>query len=80
MRRQICLQAKRVGLIYKVGSTGAVVKWWQRRCNEILGHDQDKDGKYGKDARKETIAVQGKLNLVKDGKVGYNSIQAVFYN
>ena len=80
VRQQICLQAKRFGLTYKVGSTGAVVKWWQRRCNEILGHDQDEDGKYGKDARKETIAVQGKLNLVKDGKVGYNSIQAVFYN
>ena len=80
VRQQICLQAKRFGLTYKVGSTGAVVKWWQRRCNEILGHDQDEDGKYGKDTRKETIAVQGKLNLVKDGKVGYNSIQAVFYN
>lgn len=80
VRQQICLQAKRFGLTYKVGSTGEVVKWWQTRCNEILGHDQEEDGKYGKDARKETIAVQGKLNLVKDGKVGYNSIQAVFYN
>ena len=80
VRKQICLQAKRFGLTYKVGSTGEVVKWWQTRCNEILGHDQDEDGKYGKDARKETIAVQNKLNLVKDGKVGYNSIQAAFYN
>lgn len=80
VRRQICLQAKRSGLTYKVGSTGEVVKWWQTRCNEILGHDQIEDGKYGKDARKETIAVQDKLNLTKDGKVGYNSIQAVFYN
>lgn len=80
VRKQICLQAKRFGLSYKVGSRGAVVKWWQTRCNEILGHDQNVDGKYGKDARKETIAVQDKLNLVKDGKVGYDSIQAAFYN
>lgn len=76
VKQQICLQAKRFGLSYKVGSRGAVVKWWQTRCNEILGHDQNVDGKYGKDARKETIAVQDKLNLVKDGKVGYDSIQA----
>ena len=80
VRQQILLQAKRYGLTYKVGSTGEVVKWWQTRCNEILGHDQNEDGKYGKDARKETIALQGKLNLVKDGKVGYDSIQAAFYN
>ena len=80
VKQQICLQAKRFGLSYKVGSRGAVVKWWQTRCNEILGHDQNVDGKYGKDARKETIAVQDKLNLVKDGKVGYDSIQAAFYN
>ena len=80
VRRQICLQAKKSGLTYKVGSTGEVVKWWQTRCNEILGHDQNEDGKYGKDARKETIAAQKKLNLTADGKVGYNSIQAAFYN
>lgn len=80
VRQQICLQVKKSGLTYKVGSTGEVVKWWQTRCNEILGHNQIEDGKYGKDARKETIAVQDKLNLVKDGKVGYDSIQAAFYN
>lgn len=80
VRRQICLQAKRVGLIYKVGSTGAVVKWWQTRCNEILGGNQDTDGRYGKTARAETIKLQKKLNLTADGKVGYNSLQAAFYN
>ena len=80
VRRQICLQAKKYGLTYKVGSTGEVVKWWQTRCNEILEHNQIEDGKYGKDARKDTIAVQDKLNLTKDGKVGYNSVQAAFYN
>lgn len=61
VRRQICLQAKRVGLIYKVGSTGAVVKWWQTRCNEILGGNQDTDGRYGKTARTETIKLQKSL-------------------
>lgn len=80
VRRQICLQAKRVGLIYKVGSTGAVVKWWQTRCNEILGGNQDTDGRYGKTARAETIKLQKKLNLTADGKAGYNSLQAAFYN
>lgn len=80
VRRQICLQAKRVGLTYKVGSTGEVVRWWQTRCNEILGSNQDTDGRYGKTARAETIKLQKKLNLTVDGKAGYNSLQAAFYN
>lgn len=80
VRRQINLRAKRVGLAWKVGTTGSVVKWWQRRCNEILGHVQDVDGLYGKNSRSETIALQRHLNLVQDGVAGYNSIQAVFYN
>lgn len=80
VRRQINLRAKRVGLAWKVGTTGSVVKWWQRRCNEILGHVQNVDGLYGKNSRSETIALQRHLNLVQDGVAGYNSIQAVFYN
>lgn len=80
VRNLICLQAKRVGLIYKVGSTGEVVRWWQTRCNEILGGNQDTDGRYGKIARVETIKVQKKLNLTADGMAGYNSLQAAFYN
>ena len=80
VRKQICLRAKRVGLTWKAGSAGSVVKWWQRRCNEILGHAQDVDGLYGKNARSETIALQRRLNLTQDGVAGYNSIQAVFYN
>lgn len=80
VRKQISLKAKRVGLLWRTGSTGSVVKWWQRRCNEILGHSQTVDGLYGKTSRSETIALQKKLNLEKDGIVGYNSIQAVFYN
>lgn len=80
VRKNIALKAKRVGLVYRAGSTGEVVRWWQSRCNEILGHNQDTDGKYGDTSRKETIAVQKHLNLKEDGIAGYNSIQAVFYN
>lgn len=80
VRKQINLKAKRVGLVWKVGSAGSVVKWWQRRCNEILGHTQEEDGLYGKNARAETIELQKYLNLTQDGVVGYNSIQAAFYN
>lgn len=80
VRKNIALKAKRVGLVYKAGSTGEIVRWWQSRCNEILGHSQKVDGKYGSRARKETIALQKHLNLKADGIAGYNSIQAVFYN
>ena len=80
VRKQITLKAKQVEKVWEVGSTGEVVKWWQTRCNEILGHYQRVDGKYGSTARKETIAVQKKLNLKEDGIAGYNSIQAAFYN
>ena len=80
VRRQINLRAKREGSAWRAGSTGSVVRWWQRRCNEILGHDQEVDGRYGRNARSETIALQERLNLAQDGIAGYNSIQAVFYN
>lgn len=80
VRKSIALKAKRVGLVYKAGSTGEIVRWWQSRCNEILGHSQKVDGKYGSTARKETIELQKHLNLKADGIAGYNSIQAAFYN
>lgn len=80
VRKKINLKAKRVGLVWKVGSTGSVVKWWQRRCNEILGHEQEEDGLYGRNARSETLTLQEHLNLTQDGIAGYNSIQAAFYN
>lgn len=76
----ITLKAKKVDGKYAVGSTGHVVKWWQGRCNEILGKSQTVDGLYGRTSRQETIAVQKKLNLTVDGIAGKNSIQAVFYN
>lgn len=80
VRRQINLKAKASGNGYVVGSTGEIVGWWQRRCNEILGHEQAVDKKYGPTARTETMAVQRKLSLTVDGVAGYNSIQAAFYN
>lgn len=80
VRRQINIKAKRVGILWRTGSTGAVVEWWQRRCNEILGHTQKVDGLYGKTSRSETIELQKKLNLKQDGIAGYNSLQAAFYN
>lgn len=80
VRRQIALQAKKSGGRYVAGSTGAVVGWWQTRCNEILGHSQAVDKRYGPTSRTETMAVQRKLSLKVDGIAGYNSIQAAFYN
>lgn len=78
-RKSINLKAKRAGFSCKTGSTGQVVKWWQTRCNEILGHSNDIDGKFGKKTRKDTIQLQKLLNLTQDGVAGYNSIQEVFY-
>lgn len=80
VRRKIALKAVKSGSTYTVGSRGAVVSWWQTRCNEILGKSQAVDGKYGKTARADTLAVQRRLSLAVDGIAGYNSIQAVFYN
>lgn len=80
VRKQITLKAKKADNVWKVGSTGEVVRWWQTRCNEILGHSQKEDGKYGSYTRTETMAVQKHLNLRADGIAGYNSIQSVFYN
>ncbi len=80
VRSLITLKASKVNGRYTAGSSGQVVKWWQVRCNEILGHSQKVDGLYGKVSRKETVTVQEKLNLTVDGIVGRNSIQAAFYN
>lgn len=80
IRKQILLKAKRAGFTWKVGSTGHVVRWFQGRCNEILGHNQKTDGYYGPVARKDCMELQHKLSLKKDGIGGYDSIQACFYN
>jgi len=80
VRHQIILKAKKSGKKYVAGSSGNVVKWWQRRCNEILGRGQEVDGLFGQISRNDTLALQRKLSLKADGVAGYNSIQAVFYN
>lgn len=80
VRNKIFLKAKKVGLKWKVGSTGSVVAWHQRRCNEVLGTKDTVDGKYGKNSRKRTIEVQEKFKLAKDGISGYDTIQMLFYN
>ncbi|MEH2960056.1 GH25 family lysozyme [Candidatus Merdisoma sp. JLR.KK006] len=76
VRKQIFLKAK---LLLFVGSTGALVEWHQTRCNEILGHNQTVDGKFGKVTRSETLELQKELGLKEDGVAGYNTIQAEFY-
>lgn len=77
VRKKVVLKAS---ARFFVGSVGELVKWHQRRCNEILGHNQNIDGKFGKVARNETIAVQKKLGLKVDGMAGYDTLQAEFYN
>lgn len=79
-RNKINLKAKGIGLIYRVGSTGAVVRWWQTRLNEIMGCNLIVDGKFGADTRKWTIEYQRKYQLKADGIAGYNTLQSAFYN
>lgn len=80
VRAKINMQAKKVGDRYKAGSTGEVVKWWQTRCNEILGTNLEIDGRFGPATRRATITLQKKFGLKVDGIAGKNSIQSVFYN
>lgn len=80
VRQQINLMAKKSGKGYVAGSTGHVVGWWQKRCNEILGHHRAVDRRYGPTTRRDTMTLQRRLNLKVDGVAGYNSIQAVFYH
>ena len=80
VRKNINLRAKKVGLVYKSGSSGNVVIWWQTRLNEILGKNLKVDGYYGNETRKATIEFQKKFKLKQDGIAGYNSIQTAFYN
>lgn len=79
-RKRINAKAKKSAFGYEVGTTGSVVKWLQRRCEEILGIEVVQDGKFGKDTRKAVIKVQKKIGLVDDGIAGYDTIQALFYN
>lgn len=80
VRKKIALKAKKSGMKISVGSRGELVKYWQRRTNEILGTSIKEDGLFGKKTRSNTGALQVKLNLTKDYIAGYNSLSAVFYN
>lgn len=80
VRKNVFLKAKKRGVLWRAGSKGELVKWFQTRCNEILAHNQTVDGLYGSKSRKECMELQKKLALKKDGVAGYNTIQAVFYN
>lgn len=80
VRKKINLKAKKVLLKWNTGSKGHVVKWFQTRCNEILGCNIKTDGLYGNTSRKKCIELQGKLGLKEDGVAGYNTIQSCFYN
>lgn len=80
VRKQILLKVKKVGLWSVTISTGEVVKWVQTRCNEILGTSLEKTGEYDAATRKAVLKLQKHLNLAADGVVGYNTIQALFYN
>ena len=79
VRKQIALK-NTLGFLSVTMSKGEVVKWVQTRCNEILGINLEITGVYTNETKKAVIQVQKKLNLETDGVVGYNTIQALFYN
>lgn len=62
---------------YKVGSTGAAVKWLQRRLNGVLGCNLAVDGKYGTDTRQAVMDWQAKCGLTVDGKAGVDTITSL---
>lgn len=64
----------------RVGSTGKVVEWVQNRLNEILECNLKIDGRYGSKTKHAVTQFQKKYGLATDGKVGYNTIQGMFYN
>lgn len=79
VRKQIALKNTK-GFLTITMSKGEVVKWVQTRCNEILGTNLEVDGVYTNATKKTVIKLQKHLNLDADGIVGYNTIQALFYN
>ncbi len=78
VRRQMALKARWTLFGYRVGSTGEVVRWVQRRLKE-MGYDLNADGKYGKDTRTAVIRFQKDHSLKADGIAGYDTIQMIFY-
>lgn len=80
VRRQIVLKIQKSGSRYITLSRGEVVKWVQTRCNEILNAGLEVNGEYDAETRAAVLILQEKLNLAVDEMVGYNTIQALFYN
>ncbi len=62
---------------YKVGSTGAVVRWVQERLNVLLGINLAEDGKYGNDTRAAVLQWQEINNLTVDGIAGVDTITSL---
>lgn len=77
VRRQVVLQAKKADTAYRTGSTGRLVRWWQKRLCE-MGFVTATDGSFGADTRKKTVAFQKKYQLTADGIAGYHSLGRMF--
>lgn len=80
VKSRILLKARLTAMGYKTGSKGAVVKWVQRRLNEVVEAGLEDDGLFGGGTRKAVIAFQKKYNLTTDGVVGKDTITALFWN
>lgn len=78
VRRKVNLKAGNLG---RVGSKGYLVRWLQKRLNEVCNAGLVVDGQFGAGTRKAVVAFQ-KSNangLTVDGIAGYNTIQMLFY-
>lgn len=61
----------------KKGSKGSSVKWLQYEINRILGLTLVIDGSFGNNTLAAVLALQKKLNLEQDGKVGPLTREAI---
>lgn len=62
---------------YRVGSTGAVVRWVQERLNILMGINLAEDGKYGNDTRAAVLQWQEINILSVDGMAGVDTITSL---
>lgn len=79
VRKKVNLKAKKSMLSYVTGSSGYLVRYWQKRLTE-MGFKTKVDGEYGKDTREKTVLMQKKYLLSQDGVAGYDTISTSFYN
>ena len=70
---KVAVKAKKVGPIYKVCSTGEVVKFVQRRIGTAA------DGKFGSGSRKALIVFQSQHSLSADGVAGPATLKAMCF-